>query len=264
MAGSSTRDRRNGTTLEEVASRAGVSRATVSRVVNGSPQVSPDIRRGVEAAIVELGLRPQPGRAEPRHPAQRLDRRRHHRAGRPAVHGPVLPAPAPRHQRVAVRPRPAAGPADARVERRRAPDRRLPDRRPRRRGAPGQPARRRPPARAASRPRASRWSPSGGRRGATAASYVDVDNRRGARSAVDHLIAGGRRTIATIAGPSDMVAGARSACRLPRRPRRGRPGAATRASQAIGGLHPGGRRGGDGAAARRPTRTSTRSSPPPT
>ena len=40
-----------------------------------------------------------------------------------------------------------------------------------------------------------------------AASYVDVDNRGGARSAVAHLLAGGRRTIATIAGPSDMAAG---------------------------------------------------------
>ena len=39
------RDRRNGTTLEEVARVAGVSRATVSRVVNGNPRVAPDIRR---------------------------------------------------------------------------------------------------------------------------------------------------------------------------------------------------------------------------
>ena len=43
---------------------------------------------------------------------------------------------------------------------------------------------------------------------AVPASYVDVDNRGGARSAVDHLIAGGRRVIATIAGPADMVASA--------------------------------------------------------
>ena len=53
-----TRGRRNGTTLEEVASRAGVSRATVSRVVNGSPKVSPDVRRAVEAAVTELGYIP--------------------------------------------------------------------------------------------------------------------------------------------------------------------------------------------------------------
>ena len=50
--------RRNGSTLEEVASRAGVSRATVSRVVNGSPKVSPDVRRAVESAVTELGYIP--------------------------------------------------------------------------------------------------------------------------------------------------------------------------------------------------------------
>jgi DNA-binding LacI/PurR family transcriptional regulator len=38
-------------------------------------------------------------------------------------------------------------------------------------------------------------------------SYVDVDNRSGAREAVGHLIAGGRRRIATIAGPQDMGVG---------------------------------------------------------
>src|SRR5690606_35515149 len=38
-------------------------------------------------------------------------------------------------------------------------------------------------------------------------SYVDVDNRSGAREAVGHLIAGGRRRIATIAGPQGMGVG---------------------------------------------------------
>jgi DNA-binding LacI/PurR family transcriptional regulator len=37
---------------------------------------------------------------------------------------------------------------------------------------------------------------------------VDVDNRRGAGSAVEHLIGQGRRRVATIAGPQDMPAGA--------------------------------------------------------
>lgn len=45
-------------TLESVAARAGVSRATVSRVVNGSAVVSPQVRHAVEAAIAELGYRP--------------------------------------------------------------------------------------------------------------------------------------------------------------------------------------------------------------
>ena len=53
------RDQRTGgATLEQVAKVAGVSRATVSRVVNGSPRVSGDVRRAVEAAVVELGYVP--------------------------------------------------------------------------------------------------------------------------------------------------------------------------------------------------------------
>ncbi|MFD8498909.1 LacI family DNA-binding transcriptional regulator [Amycolatopsis sp. NPDC059657] len=38
-------------------------------------------------------------------------------------------------------------------------------------------------------------------------SYVDVDNRGGARLATQRLIDAGRRTVATIAGPQDMTAG---------------------------------------------------------
>ena len=45
-------------TLEDVAARAGVSRATVSRVVNGSPRVSDAARRAVEAAVAEMGYAP--------------------------------------------------------------------------------------------------------------------------------------------------------------------------------------------------------------
>ncbi|WP_308010894.1 LacI family DNA-binding transcriptional regulator [Streptomyces sp. AC495_CC817] len=41
-----------------VASRAGVSGQTVSRVVNGSPRVDPETRRRVELAMGELGYRP--------------------------------------------------------------------------------------------------------------------------------------------------------------------------------------------------------------
>jgi DNA-binding LacI/PurR family transcriptional regulator len=45
-------------TLEMVAARAGVSRSTVSRVVNNSPQVTPDVVAIVTTAIAELGYVP--------------------------------------------------------------------------------------------------------------------------------------------------------------------------------------------------------------
>ena len=45
-------------TLEQVAALAGVSRATVSRVVNGSPKVSPPVRAQVERAVAKLGYVP--------------------------------------------------------------------------------------------------------------------------------------------------------------------------------------------------------------
>jgi DNA-binding LacI/PurR family transcriptional regulator len=45
-------------TIDEVAGRAGVGRGTVSRVINGSPQVSPRARAAVEQAISELGYVP--------------------------------------------------------------------------------------------------------------------------------------------------------------------------------------------------------------
>ena len=45
-------------TLEEVARLAGVSRATVSRVVNGHPNVSPAVRDRVQEIIAETGYEP--------------------------------------------------------------------------------------------------------------------------------------------------------------------------------------------------------------
>jgi DNA-binding LacI/PurR family transcriptional regulator len=198
--------RRNGSTLEEVASRAGVSRATVSRVVNGSPKVSPDVRRAVEAAVLELGY--VPNRA-----ARSLVTRRSGSIGVviteptgrlfadpffPRILRGVSAALNARDlQLVLLMP---SGPADTQ---RTADylsaghvdgvllislhgDDPLPDRIVNA-GIPfvvgGRPLR------------------------TPGASYVDVDNRGGARSAVEHLIANGRRAIATITGPTDMGAG---------------------------------------------------------
>ncbi|MFE5912934.1 LacI family DNA-binding transcriptional regulator [Streptomyces wedmorensis] len=45
-------------TLEEVAARAGVGRGTVSRVINGSPKVSEQAKAAVERAVAELGYIP--------------------------------------------------------------------------------------------------------------------------------------------------------------------------------------------------------------
>lgn len=49
---------RSAPTLEEVAAAAGVSRSTVSRVINGSPKVSPDVQTAVESAIAQLRYTP--------------------------------------------------------------------------------------------------------------------------------------------------------------------------------------------------------------
>ena len=45
-------------TLEDVAARAGVSRATASRVLPGSPKVSPAALESVNSAVLELGYQP--------------------------------------------------------------------------------------------------------------------------------------------------------------------------------------------------------------
>lgn len=58
-------------TITDVSKAAGVSIATVSRVINRHPRVLPDSVRAVERAMVELGYTPPPvssgsgGRAPP-------------------------------------------------------------------------------------------------------------------------------------------------------------------------------------------------------
>lgn len=200
------RNARNGMTLESVALLAGVSRATVSRVVNGSPKVSPEVRRDVTAAIERLGY--VPNRA-----ARSLVTRRS------GSFGLVITEPSGRLfsdpffprvlrgisaelnardlQLILLMPNSSAdvsrtgdylsaGHVDGAILVSLHGEDPLPARLSRA-GIPlvlvGRPLR------------------------GVSASYVDVDNRQGARSAVSHLIATGRTTIATITGPLDMPAG---------------------------------------------------------
>ena len=193
-------------TLEQVAALAGVSRATVSRVVNGSPKVSPAVRAQVEQAVAKLGY--VPNRA-----ARSLATRR---ADSVAL---VVSEP---HTRFLSEPFFAgmvrgvsAALAETGIQLLLLVAHDLPDR-----GRlehhvvgghvdgvllaslhnddplPGVLERAGVPAVLVGRPA-----------GTGPASYVDADNRGGARQAVDHLARQGRRRIATITGPQDMGVG---------------------------------------------------------
>jgi DNA-binding LacI/PurR family transcriptional regulator len=192
-------------TLEEVARAANVSRATVSRVVNGDRRVREDTRSAVEAAVRDLGY--VPNRA-----ARSLVTRR---SGSVGV---VIPEPTAQLFGDPFFPRVLRGIGDALgaeemqlvllMPQVRADELRvgrylaaghvdgvllvslhgldpLPDEL-RARGIP---------------------VVVGGRPPSAGITYVDVDNRRGAAMAVEHLLADGRRQVATIAGPQDMPAG---------------------------------------------------------
>lgn len=206
MAQPNGRTRRISTTLEEVAQLAGVSRATVSRVVNGSPRVSPDVRIDVQAAIERLGY--VPNRA-----ARSLVTRR---SDSIAV---VITEPAGRLFSDPFFPRLLRGISSELAARDRQLILLMPDS-PADEGRTGDyltaghvdgallvslhaddplPAR----LGAAGIPIVLVGRPPKG----TKASFVDVDNRQGAQTAVAHLIAGGRRVVATIAGPQDMAVG---------------------------------------------------------
>jgi DNA-binding LacI/PurR family transcriptional regulator len=194
-------------TLEKVALRAGVSRATVSRVVNGSTTVAADIRDTVMRAVQELGY-------VPNHAARSLVTQRTNSIAL------VLPEPSTRvfsddqffpgiirgvSQELEV--------ADKQLVLMMASS-------------------------AASHDRIEQYAMAGHVDGVMVASvhgadplpaalsrmgvpvvcngrplgrqsvpYVDVDSIGGAAAAVRHLVSIGRQRIATIAGPQDMVAG---------------------------------------------------------
>ncbi len=193
-------------TLEQVAARAGVGRGTVSRVVNGSPRVSAQAREAVLKAIDELGY--VPNRAARALVTRRTDTvalvvaesdqrlfDEPYFAGiirgigngladtglqlllalarSPAEYGRLEDYLTTQHvDGVLLTSLHAEDPLPAKLE------------------ANGVP------------------TVLGGRPpGVSPVSYVDVDNRSGAREAVAHLIARGRRRIATIAGPQDMGVG---------------------------------------------------------
>jgi DNA-binding LacI/PurR family transcriptional regulator len=192
-------------TLEVVAREAGVSRATVSRVVNGGQRVDPRTLRNVERAIERLGY--SPNRA-----ARSLVTRRSDSIGL------VIPEPTARLFGDPFFPRLVRGISETLSARDLqlvllAPQSRADENRLRSYltsghvdGAllvslhaddplPGYLVSANIPVVVGGRP------PDG-----LSISYVDMDNVNGARAAVQHLIAIGRRHIATVAGPRDMAA----------------------------------------------------------
>jgi DNA-binding LacI/PurR family transcriptional regulator len=191
-------------TLEVVARAAGVSRATVSRVINGDVRVSAEIRRNVEREVARLGY--SPNRA-----ARSLVTRRSDSVGlvipepttklfgdpffaslvrgvseRLSTNGLqlVLFAPQSRADEDRLGRYVTGGHLDGVLLVSLHGDDPMPGML-RRAGIPfvlgGRPI------------------------AADAMSYVDVDNVGGARAAVEHLISVGARTIATVTGPLDMA-----------------------------------------------------------
>jgi DNA-binding LacI/PurR family transcriptional regulator len=193
-------------TLEQVAARAGVGRGTASRVVNGSAHVSERSRQAVLTAVEELGYVPNQA-------ARSLVRRRTDTValvisesedrvfGEPFFAGVIrgISAAVSGSQRQLVlvlsQIHDASSPLDRFLSRQHFDgvlllslhgDDPLPTHL----------VERNLPLVLGGRPV-----------GSTGLSYVDVGNVDGARQGVEHLADTGRRRIATIAGPQDMVAG---------------------------------------------------------
>jgi DNA-binding LacI/PurR family transcriptional regulator len=194
-------------TLEEVGEVAGVSRATVSRVINNSPRVSPEVKDAVERAIEKLGYFPNQA-------ARSLVTRRADALALVVCEPESRFFPDPFFAPVVRGIGAAAAEVDKNLvlmfmegddaERERARRYLRPehvdgvllmslhgdDPLPRQLESAGVPTV------LVGRPVGRSTLP-----------YVDADNRGGAREGVEYLIEQGRRTIATIAGPSNMCAG---------------------------------------------------------
>jgi DNA-binding LacI/PurR family transcriptional regulator len=194
------------TTLEEVGVEAGVSRATVSRVINGSPRVSPEAKVAVERAIEKLGY--SPNRAARSLVTRRTDtvalvvsEREESFFAEPFFAAVVrgLSAAAAKEDKNLVLVLAQDGDDRERARRFLRADHvdgivlmSLHGDDP----LPRQLARAGMPTVLIGRPLGRATVP-----------YVDADNRGGAREAVEHLLSLGRRSVATIAGPASMCAG---------------------------------------------------------
>jgi DNA-binding LacI/PurR family transcriptional regulator len=194
-------------TLDAVAALAGVGRGTASRVLNGSPQVSPQARAAVEAAISELGY--VPNRAARSLVTQRTDsvalvvsESQERVFGEPFFAGVLrgissalmetplqlwLAMAASAEQRERVEHHLTGQHVDGVLLLSLHDDDPLPAML-RRRGMPfvlgGRPA----------DPDPDDY-------------FVDVDNEAGARKAIEYLLGRGARRVATVAGPQDMEVG---------------------------------------------------------
>jgi DNA-binding LacI/PurR family transcriptional regulator len=196
-------ERREGATLEEVAAAAGVSRATVSRVVNGLDRVSPKTRQSVLRAVDRLGYTPN-------RVARSLATRRTDSVAL------VIPEPATKLFGDPFFPRLVVGIGEVLS----AADKQLVLLAPQSRDDEDRLERYLLAAQAdgvllvslhGNNPLPEHLNQRGvplvvgGRPHGQGISYVDVDNVQGAMSAVRHLLASGRRQIATITGPPDMA-----------------------------------------------------------
>lgn len=193
-------------TLEQVATRAQVSRATVSRVVNGDRRVGDLARVAVESAVRELGYVPNLA-------ARSLVTRR---TDSVAV---VIPEPSSQVFGDPFFPRVLRGISDVLAEESMQlvlllPQARTDEERVERYLAAGHgdgvlliSLHGSDPLPAAMR-RLRIPVVVGGRPPGSGIPYVDVDNRGGAAAAVQHLLDRGRQRVAIIAGPQDMAPGA--------------------------------------------------------
>ncbi|MGY1729427.1 LacI family DNA-binding transcriptional regulator [Geodermatophilus sp. SYSU D01062] len=193
-------------TLDEVAQLAGVSRATVSRVVNGSPKVRPEARRAVEEAVAQLHYVPNPA-------ARSLVTRRTDTIALVLSESNVQVFSDPFFARIVRELSGALADTELNLVLLAARGGREQEKVGRyvRQGhvdgvilvsphrddtLPGVLA-------GAGVPLVLSGRPPDGRE----ACYVDADNAGGARAATEHLLASGRRRVATVAGPQDMIAG---------------------------------------------------------